>query len=878
MDELTPQQQQQVENLFDHVVGISQQSQDAYLDSSEADPIVIEEIRSLLAYHQAAREQFSSPGVTPQAVLQAVHHVAGLDPAPPLPAPTAIGPYAVLKTLGEGGMGTVYLAEQKEPLKRLVAVKLIKLGMDTRSVVARFKAEQQSLAKMKHANVAQVLDAGATENGRPYFVMEYVEGTRITEFCDTHRLGISDRLALFGQVCDAIQHAHQKGIIHRDIKPSNVLVCTEDGTSVPKVIDFGVAKATDQHSTEHSMFTEHGVLVGTPEYMSPEQATIDDIDIDTRSDIYSLGVLLYELLVGSLPIDTKTLRQAGLEELRRLVRECDPPKPTTRLASLVDRAHDCAEQRGTELPTLIRELRGDLDWIVMKCLEKDRSRRYATAAELLDDLDRFAHDRPVTASPPSVTYQVSKFARRNRGFVVAAMVVACVLAIGVGTTIAFAFGEARQRAAAQLQADTNRAINEFLNEMLASVDPKKARGRDVGILRDVLTEAAGKVEAQLSDQPRVEASVRRTIGRTMMNLGLYDDSAPHLERALEIERSLASESSADLSKSIHLLGSVRGYQGRPDECESLLREALALRRDGSEGDGLRLGATLNKMSEMLLNAGRLDEAKTCMDESRLIHESVYGRGAKEMATVLNLLAAYYSMRGEYDRAEALFRECLAARGESLDDIDTLVTLHNLGVTLQKLERYDEAEAEYLRAREGFARVAEPQHPARLSVSNSLAALMERQGRHAESEALHREVLATLRLTLGDRHPKVHSSLNNLGTVLHAQHKFDEAITMFREAVELAREVHGPNHPVLAMSLAQLGIVLRDTTDKDNYAESEDAILKAVSILESTLPENHPYTLNTLRGLRRLYEKDAMDDSAKLAEVESKLKDAETNSE
>ncbi len=518
----------------------------------------------------------------------------------------------------------------------------------------------------------------------------------------------------------------------------------------------------------------------------------------------------------------------------------------------------------------MRRIRGDLDWIAMKCLEKDRSRRYATTAELVDDLDRFAHHQPVAACPPSVIYRARKFARRNRGFVAAATVVLIVIIAGVVSTVTFAVGESRQRAVAQMQADTNKAINNFLNEMLSSVDPKKAKGRDVGILSDILNEAVKKVSTDLSENPRVEASVRRTIGLTFMNLGLYDKAAQHLERSLELENSFRRGSLLDLAESFHLLGNLRDYQGQYDEGERLLRKAIELRRADSESNGTKLGASLNKLAELLLNEGRLEDAKECMDESRQLHEQLYGQGAKELVPVLNLLAAYWGNAGKYEQAEQLFRECLSAQADSLDDIDTFVTIYNLGTTLKELGKYDEAEAHFLRAREGYERLVGTEHPAFLAVINALAALMERQGRLVESESLQREVLATLRRSLGDRNPRVHSSLNNLGTVLFAQEKSQESIAVFREAVDFAREVHGSNHPVLAISLGQLGFALRDTKGTTKYAESETLILKALSIFDTTLPPSHPYTQNTLRGLRRLYAKDAMNDPAKLAEVESKL--------
>src|SRR5262245_46925925 len=343
-----------------------------------------------------------------------------------------VGRYKLLELLGEGGFGSVWMAEQREPVKRRVALKVIKLGMDTRQVMARFEAERQALALMDHPNIAKVFDAGATEAGRPYFVMEYIKGVPILEFCDTAALDTRARLSLFMSVCHAIQHAHQKGIIHRDIKPNNVLVTMHDGVPVPKVIDFGIAKATSSELTTRTFFTEHRQMIGTPAYMSPEQAEMSGLDVDTRSDIYSLGVLLYELLTGTTPFDSKSLLEAGLAEMMRIIREVEPHKPSTRLSSLGDTGLRTAQQRRIgDVKKLGTILRGDLDWIVMKCLEKDRTQRYETANGLAEDIERHLRHEPVTAGAPSAGYRLRKFVRRNRGQVVAAGIVAGVLVLGV---------------------------------------------------------------------------------------------------------------------------------------------------------------------------------------------------------------------------------------------------------------------------------------------------------------------------------------------------------------------------------------------------------------------------------------------------------------
>jgi serine/threonine protein kinase len=387
----------------------------------------------------ALTDPFSEPGQTGKSKT----------PPPDEQLGKHINQYKILQRIGEGGCGVVYMAEQERPIRRKVALKVIKLGMDTKNVIARFEAERQALALMDHPNIARVLDAGATETGRPYFVMELVRGVRITEYCDQNSLDTRRRLELFIQICHAIQHAHQKGVIHRDIKPSNILVTLHDGVPVPKVIDFGIAKAIEGKLTEQTLFTAYEQLIGTPAYMSPEQAEMSGLDVDTRSDIYSLGVLLYELLTSKTPFDGKTLMRSGLDEMRRTLREKEPQRPSNILTTLHGtELKTTAEHRHAEPPKLISLLKGDLDWIVMKALEKDRTRRYETANGLMMDVQRYLDNEPVVARPPSQLYRFQKLVRRNQVVFAsgAAVAVALIIGLGVSTLLFFREKEARQQA------------------------------------------------------------------------------------------------------------------------------------------------------------------------------------------------------------------------------------------------------------------------------------------------------------------------------------------------------------------------------------------------------------------------------------------------
>jgi len=858
-----------VKQIFAEAVQLPADDRAAFNASAAAgDDDVRAEVESLLA---------AMDGAGNEGFLTSPTHQQSVDTIKSSSTETAgaqIDRYKLLQLIGEGGFGSVWMAEQKDPVKRRVALKIIKLGMDTKQVIARFEAERQALAMMDHPNIAKVLDAGSTDTGRPYFVMEYIRGIPIIEYCDTEKSDTRIRLDLFMDVCHAIQHAHQKGIIHRDIKPTNVLVTLHDGKPVVKVIDFGIAKATNQELTDKTLFTQHRQMVGTPAYMSPVQAEMSGLDIDTRSDVYSLGVLLYELLTGTTPFANDELMSKGYAEMMRIIREVAPHKPSTRLSTLGETGSRTALQRHVADPKKLGLiLRGDLDWIVMKALEKDRTRRYETANGFAMDVERYLHDEPVSAGPPSASYKLKKLIKRNKGAFAAAAAMFLVLTLGaVGTSygMLWALNE-RERvtnqanrasdalrqvtdefaasittettgetvvpivastqggevealaitavnlvrsldaARTESQRELSRAneVKRLIAEMLQSVNPAVAQTTDTTLLRRILATASERLEAGDVRDELVAADLHRVIGNVYTSLSQFDASEAHLQRALAIHRRLLGSQHEETRRSAWGLGLLYLDSNRFREAEELF-------------------------------APMVEDARRANGEEN-----------RDVLLMMTNLAYAYHGQSRFVEAEALYLRSLELKRRVLgeEDPDTLRCMNNLATLYWNLSRFDEAEPLMKQTLEVRERTLGPVHPETLTATANLANLYRMQSKRDEAEQLYIKAIPTMRRVLGDSHAKTTLFLHNLVALYADQQRFDDAEQLMHEVIENFRNTLGPENEQTLGAITDLG---RLYNRMKRYDDARLQFESCLPVMRQRIGEQHQFTRYALDGLSRAH--------------------------
>ncbi|MBZ0269571.1 serine/threonine-protein kinase, partial [bacterium] len=756
--------------------------------------------------------------------------------------------YRILEKIGEGGMGEVFLAEQERPIRRRVAIKLIKEGMDSKQVVARFESERQALAIMDHPAIARVYEGGIAPGGRPYFVMEWVPGEAITEFCDRHRLDLRARLALFIQVCDGVQHAHRKAILHRDLKPSNILVASRDDRPAPKIIDFGVAKATAHPLTEHTLFTAMGQLVGTPSYMSPEQTEFAGNDIDTRTDVYSLGVLLYELLVGMRPLDLHRRKGLGFDEVLRTIREQDPEKPSSVAAGAREDAETAAHNRRTEPARLRAKLRGDLDWITLRALEKDRHRRYGSPAELADDIERHLKGEAVLAGSPGARYRLGKFVHRHL-FGVAAGVSFVLLLMAFAVMMAVQAGQiARERDRANLEAAAAQRVSDFLVRLFEISDPMEGEGDRV-TARQLLDEGAARIEAERADQPVVRARFMRTMGRAYRGLGLFEPAGVLLEGSLRIVESADAPDDEELADALLQTADIDRLRGEFDRGLERAERALAIRQAETPPDPLRIGQALGAVGRLHMHRGEYETARDHLERALAMQESVRGPDDPELVSVISNMAIILWQLRDLEAAEPYAERALALdeKAKGPDHPDVASALNNLALIYLETDR-ERARDLYERSLSIRERALAPDHPDIAETCNNLGNLLRRMEDDDRARELLERGLSIREKAIGPDHPDLGSTVFNIGLLLDESGKPDEARPYLERALRILEGGLGADHPHVAYPLNQLGNVAMATGDR---RAARRYYGRALALREAKLEPDSPLVAEVLDNLAKL---------------------------
>jgi tetratricopeptide (TPR) repeat protein len=842
------------ETLFAAVLERSPAERSRFLEEAcGADPELLQRLKVLVAAHEKAvgiLDQPAPPRESPE-------ETDGYVPAGEQVGTLIGGRYKLLEQIGEGGMGTVWVAEQTQPVRRKVALKLIKAGMDSKTVLSRFEAERQALALMDHPNIAKVLDGGTTAAGRPFFVMEYVKGVSFTKYCDDARLSIAERLMLFVPICQAVQHAHQKGIIHRDLKPSNILVCLYDGQPVPKVIDFGLAKAMHQSLTEHTLYTAHGVMMGTPPYMSPEQAEFNNLDVDTRTDIYALGVILYELLTGTTPLEKKQFKEAALHEMLRLIKEEEPPRPSARLSGSGS-LPSVAAQRGLEPVKLTRVVRGELDWIVMKCLEKERGRRYETANALARELQRYLSDEVVEARPPSAGYRLRKFARRNKGRVVAAAALTLAVLAGVGTVVAVQAKANRDLASAnrQLEAANERERQRFALAMEAvelfhgnvSKDLLLKEKQFDGLRNKLLRGAANfyeKLEALLKDQD--DPASRATLGKAYHELGeltsrIGDKQAALAvyRKALAVRRELADRPDAgpdvmlDVARTLLEVGlgqfEMGDFDAATPSCEEAVKVAEQVEAKFGASDASRSvrGKANYGIGNALFSKNRNAEALLAYQRARALRQTLVDTHPSDKALLRDLAESHASVASlltvdhpaesmaEWQKSHRLFRDVAEAHPSDLESQAALgKSCINFGSQYRYTGQWAEALELYKTGQAIYQRLTDA-NPSNTDFQEKIAFLplmageaLVKLGRPADAKAAF-ERSRDLYVRLVETHPKVPDFQGclagdyvSLADLARTAGRLDEARALYDRAGAIHEDLakSNPNNPMWSTGLA-----------------------------------------------------------------------------